>query len=172
VWNPIHYLPPPVKIKTPSQALTTPVRFRVLASPPSRKVLLSLRRDAGWAIESSEIDKLRRPAPDIIWIAAERNETQAVIGLGRLQLAGRGAAFLSEFVVRQEHTGRGVGSALLKYIEGLCAASGVERLALQSVPSRTTFYLSKGFSQDPVFPKVLVKILSASSRVHPASVPA
>ena len=128
----------------------------------------SLQEGAGWAIEPSELEKIRRPAHDVIWIAAMRDETQAIIGLGRLKIAGRGAAFLSEFVVRQDLTGRGIGSGLLNYIEGFCVASGVERLALQSVPSRTTFYMSRGFSQDPVFPKVLVKILHASAMIRPA----
>lgn len=156
-----------VNIGEPTQASIHQVRFDVLASPPSKKVLMSLRLGAGWAIESDDIERLRRPAPDVIWVAATRDKTQAVIGLGRLQMAPRrGVAFLSDFVVKQELTGRGIGSHFLKHIEQFCVASGVERLALIPGVSRMSFYQSRGFSPDPALPHVLAKILPASGKAR------
>jgi GNAT superfamily N-acetyltransferase len=144
------------------QAITLTLQFKVLATPPSRKSLVSLRKDAGWTVESQEIERLRRPAPDLIWMAAVQQGSETPVGLGRLQLAGKGVAFLSEFVVKKELTGRGIGSVFLKHIENFCSTSGVERLALRPVPSSVNFYQSRGFAQDPVFPEVLMKILTSS----------
>ena len=137
------------------------VQFRKLATPPSRKALMSLHQDAGWTVDPKEIDKLRKPAPGFIWMAAVRQGNDAPVALGRLQVAGSGVAFLSEFVVKKELAGKGLGSALLKFIENFCVGSKIERLALRPMPSSEAFYQARGFSADPVFPDVLMKILNA-----------
>jgi GNAT superfamily N-acetyltransferase len=148
------------------QALMLTVQFRMLPTPPSRKTLVSLHHDAGWTVDSKEIDKLRKPAPDFIWMAAVRQGSDSPVALGRLQVAGSGVAFLSEFVVKKELAGKGIGSALLKHIENFCVGSRIERLALRPVSSSEAFYQARGFSADPVFPEVLMKILNAPGWPH------
>ncbi|MBV8635740.1 MAG: GNAT family N-acetyltransferase [Burkholderiaceae bacterium] len=123
---------------------------------PSKKVLQSFHKDAGWNRPRKEIETTLSQIQRIQWAVVELNGTN--IGIARLELAPPEFCYLSELIIKNKYRGRGIGQWFVHNIEQHCARWGIPRLLLQPNNAQSTsFYEALAFSPDPYVPGFLRK---------------
>jgi GNAT superfamily N-acetyltransferase len=132
------------------------LNFRPLSAPPSDKVVLAFRKDAGWSNrDTSTLDGAGGPGGLVQWVTVESGKKR--IGIARLELAAPRFCFVSDLIVLREHRGRGVGEWFMKQIEQHCLGMGIPRVLLQPMDYNRGFYEKLDFVADPLVAGFLKK---------------
>lgn len=137
------------------------VQFRPMKAPPTAKVLLTFRKDAGFK-GGTPPPKAADPRGTIQWVAVELKNKQ--IGIARLEMAPPMFCFVSELMILSQYRGRGVGHWLVKRIEQYCLGTGIQRLVLEAAEGTDDFYKSQAFVPDPLLPRLWRKEISPLQR--------
>lgn len=75
-----------------------------------------------------------------------KDETGACVGVSRLQLNSQKEAQVRFMAVREDQQGKGVGRALMNYLEEKAKKDGIEKIVLQARENAVPFYLSLGYA--------------------------
>jgi GNAT superfamily N-acetyltransferase len=130
--------------------------FRPLSGPPSEKVLLAFRQDAGWSSHNNaDMAKAAQPGGIVQWVTAEFGKKR--VAIARLELAPPQFCYVSELIVLSAHRGCGVGEWFMKQIEQHCLGMGVPRLVLRPLGGNRRFYEKLNFVDDPLVAGFLKK---------------
>ncbi|NYE60790.1 GNAT superfamily N-acetyltransferase [Duganella sp. 1224] len=137
------------------------LQFRPMKAPPTAKVLLAFRRDAGFNSVMPQA-QAHDPRGTIQWVSVELKNKQ--IGIARLELAPPAFCFVSDLMILSQYRGRGVGHWFVKRIEQYCLGSGILRLILEAAEGTDRFYQSQSFFPDPLAPRLWRKEISPLQR--------
>lgn len=134
--------------------------------PPSRDRLSQILQSVQWDSSEEGIDFLlkHRPHPSLMPLWAILMKEGGVVGFATLYLPPPESlqiapVFVANFAIEDTSHGSGMGSFLLEKIELWCHQMNVKILALQTVESSITFFISKGFCKNEQHPDILFKSL-------------
>lgn len=134
--------------------------------PPTRDYLSQILKSVQWDGSEKGIDLLlkHRPHPSLIPLWAILIKEGRVVGFATLYLPPPQAlhsapVFIANFVIEDALHHAGMGSFLLEKIELWCSQMKVKILALQTVESSITFFISKRFCKNEQHPDILFKSL-------------
>ncbi len=131
--------------------------FCVMEQTPTKKLLQSFRRDAGWSVQRSESNRVIPPHSRVQWVCVERQGVK--IGIARLELAPPEFCYVSELVIKSKFRGKGAGRFLLGNIEAHCLSFQIKRLLLEPAVGTKPFYESLSYVPDPFVASFLKKEL-------------
>ena len=75
-----------------------------------------------------------------------KDERGDCVGVTRLQHTAPGEGQVRFMAVREDQQGKGVGRALMQYLEEKAKDRGIEKIVLQARENAVPFYLSLGYS--------------------------
>jgi GNAT superfamily N-acetyltransferase len=116
--------------------------------PPTPQEFKHLYDQTGWG----EVDLARfATALAGTWIVCcARDETGALVGMGRLLGDGALHAFVTELIVDEPARNAGLGARILACLVAESRARGVEDVQLFAADGRSAFYQRNGFVARPV----------------------
>ena len=134
--------------------------------PPSKAVLTALLKDAQWTLSEETLLGMvsNKPHPDLrtMWVSLKKGAD--LIGLATLQFPSPeyklvAPAFISNFVIKKDFQGKGLGSYLFEQIEHYCSDYGLRKIILESTATNTAFWQAVGFVRNIQNPTLLFKLL-------------
>ncbi len=135
------------------------LEFRLLPRPPSKKVLGSFARDAGWPRLQRGPSQLQHPNARVQWLGVHHGGT--LVGIAQLAFAPPEFCFLSSFVVKRKVRRMGIGTCVVGELERYCADSGIGYLVLEPTAESLPFYLGLSYLPDPLVAGMLRKKLGS-----------
>jgi hypothetical protein len=135
-------------------------------NPPSRGCLSRILKSVQWDSSEKGIDFLinYQPHPSLMPLWAILTQKGRVIGFATLYLPPpqslqTAPVFIANFAIEDVLHRGGMGSFLLEKIESWCSQMQVKILALQTVESSITFFMSKGFCKNDQHADIFLKRL-------------
>ena len=85
---------------------------------------------------------------DIALHVMAKNDAGDCVGVSRLQTVSPTEGQVRFMAVREDQQGKGVGRALMQYIEAKGKANGMEKIVLHARENAVPFYLSLGYAME------------------------
>lgn len=112
-------------------------------TPSQARQLCALYRGQGWwaSCRARELLRVVRGS-HCFMVAAQGTE---IVGMGRAISDGASDAYIQDVMVRPDHRGLGIGSAIVAFLRERCLGEGVAWVGLIAAPGTQGFYERLGF---------------------------
>ncbi|MEH6544777.1 MAG: GNAT family N-acetyltransferase [Porticoccaceae bacterium] len=112
--------------------------------PPLADELANMYQDAGW-IDKPDSEKMFKAInSESEWFVA-RDSDSNLLGIGRFITDYARYAFIVDVIIKEQHRGKGVGTAIMNKIIAECRMLGIDSVNLWPSEGKVSFYERLGF---------------------------
>ena len=99
---------------------------------------------AGWWVPGADEERLPRLVRGSFCFASAYDGGE-LVGIGRAISDGASDAYIQDVMVRPDHRGLGIGSAIVAFLRDWCQGEGIAWIGLIAAPGTREFYDRLGF---------------------------